>query len=106
MSKLVLIEGDTNDGDYVTAKNKISDTDILKLKTILSKLERDKLQGGGLAKTISWETGEMQSESLEEQHPELSLEEIDFLDNLCPHGEYGIHTIESVEIIEEVETLL
>lgn len=106
MSKLVLIEGDTNDGDYVTEKTKISDDDILKLRNIISKLEREKLHGGGYGKSVRWETGEMQSKSLEEQHPELSFEEIKFVNELCPHGEHGIHTIESVEIVEEVETLL
>jgi hypothetical protein len=36
----------------------------------------------------------------------LTAADIDLLERFLPSGEYGIHTIESVKILEEVETLL
>ncbi len=87
-----IIEADTNDGDYVTKKREIKDEDIAKLKVILKKVKK---QGG----TISWETLDIASEELVEQHPELTEEECEFLDDYCPSGDNGIHTIESIDIL-------
>lgn len=110
--KYIIVKADTNDADYVTNKSLIDDENLKIVTDIINKVERQTIRYWDLnskdwkerkAKRISWETGEMQSEPLTIQHPELTFEEIDFMEeNYIPYGEYGIHTIESIEILEVV----
>ena len=96
MRKYIIIEGDTNDGDYVTERNVITDEQIEKISIAFSKL-----QG-----RTNWYTGDMVNEKRGNFSPEvmykdiLSPEEIELIDNFTPRGEYGIHSIESVDILE------
>lgn len=101
MTKYILVRADTNDADYIEELNSISDAHESRLIDILSKIKKDDGE-------ISWRTGDMASEDLMEQHPELTEGEIDLLDQYTPHGEYGVHTIDSIEIYEviNVRTLL
>lgn len=108
--KYIIVKADTNDADYITNKSLINDENLKIVTDIINKVERQTIRYWDVnskdwkeikAKTISWETGEMQSEPLTVQHPELTEEEIEFMDeNYIPNGEYGIHTIESIEILE------
>lgn len=102
MTKYILIRADTNDADYIEELNIISDTQVDIIIDILSKINKDS------SGTISWKTLDVADEELWEQHPELTVEECEILDTYVPSGEYGIHTIESIEIYEvkSIQTLL
>lgn len=91
MKKYIIVEADTNDGDYITEKSIITDEKIIKLKEILNKCEID-----------SWGRGDMKDDDNDPKilYPELTGEEIEFIEDFLPFGEYGIHTIESIEILE------
>ena len=104
MKKYVIIEADTNDGDYISEKNLITDEHIQTLKEIIGKLPRQKKYGGGFAKSIPFETGEMgnTAEDLIDDKI-ITLKEAEFLRGFLPFGEYGIHTIESVDILTVLE---
>ncbi len=90
--KILIVAADYNDGDYVTKESPIMDKELSKLKAILKKVEKDKYN------KIRWETGYVGN--LEDQHKELTEEEKEYLDDYCPHGENGIHTIASIRVLE------
>jgi hypothetical protein len=102
MKKYVIITADYNDGDYVSEKTEVTDEQIEKLKNIINKIERIKVYGGGYANCFEWKTGDQREKPLSQAHPELSLEEIELIESLRPSAEYGIHTIEEIEILEVV----
>ncbi|HEX8586148.1 MAG TPA: hypothetical protein VF680_17280 [Allosphingosinicella sp.] len=99
MIKYIIVQADTNDGDYINKKTQITEDDIIKVKDILSKLNIGSYD-------LSWGRGDIQDEDNDPHilYPQLSEEEIEFLENYIPYGEYGIHTIESIEILTVVET--
>jgi len=108
MKYKILVKADTNDGDYIT---KVTDWTEKNYTTTYAKLIR-------ICKAIkdckighNWQRGDCANDN---QIPEiiykdiLSEEDIDFMDDLSPYGEYGIHTIESVKIltIEKEENVI
>lgn len=91
MQKYIIVKADTNDGDYTTKKTKITDTQIESLKPILEVIK---------TKDSNWasrDQGDIRSIYSED---ELSNSQIDMMNLLIEHQEYGVHTIESVEILE------
>lgn len=101
MAKYIIIEGDYNDADYVSEKTKIDDETIEQLRPII---EVVKLHDG------SWGTSEYADSKPEDEYEnELTKEQIEFLNKYVPRcGDddgYGIHTIESIEIVQLIEKL-
>ncbi len=41
-------------------------------------------------------------ESPEKLYPKIDSDLIEMFTNLCPYGEYGIHTIESIVVYERI----
>jgi|SRR6185436_8452684 len=91
MKKYLIVKADTNDADYVTKKTEIKDGEIDKYLHLISVIKSN---------GKSWKTGEVSDEGLEEQYPDFSLEVLESFGKLVPYGEYGVHTIESIEILE------
>ncbi len=101
MKRYVIIKADTNDGDYVTSKNEITEELEKVIRKVCKVIKKDQ----------SWGTSEMLEEDNDPQRwvkkGKLTEEEVEIFSYLAPSGEYGIHTIESVEIIEVTkETVL
>ena len=82
----LVIEADTNDADYVTRTTTVIQAEIDELKPIFDIIK---------SKHGKWETGDI-GDSSEEYKDLLTPQQIDWICDLVPHGEYGIHTIESV----------
>ena len=104
MTKYLIIEADTNDGDYITEKQAIATEEELEdIKRIVEVIRNCK-------KRHNWPNGECARDGeLEALYDGLlSPNEIDFFSQYVPNGEYGIHTIVSVEIlvVSEEITLL
>lgn len=106
MKKYIIIEADTNDGDYVTEVSEITDEQIELIKPVIEAIKnapKDKYGWGN-----NYETGEMIDEADAEKlygH----LEGFETFDNFVPYGDSnypGIHTIESIMIVSEIEILL
>ncbi len=83
----LVIEADTNDGDYVTSTNEITAEQVEELKPILAAVKANKGH--------NWATGDI-GDSSKEYEGILTEDQIEWFNDLVPHGEYGIHTIESV----------
>lgn len=96
MKKYLIVTADTNDGDYVTDKSEITEEQILIIQNVCKVLKKDP----------SWGTMDMEDRRNSPERfvksGKLTQEEVDTMHEFCPSGEYGIHTIESVEIIEVI----
>lgn len=93
MKKYIIITADTNDGDYVNRKEIISDENIELIKPICKILKKDS----------SWGAGELLEDDNDPnryiEQGLLTKEQIKLFERYIPYGEYGIHSIESVEIL-------
>lgn len=92
-TKYIIITADTNDGDYVTEKSLITDSQIELIKPIIEKINEN---GGSYGK------GDVGYDFESKEHYG-HLDNFELFDDFVPYGEYGIHTIESIEIIEVVK---
>lgn len=100
--KYVIITADTNDADYVTEKTEVSDETIELIKPIAEAISNCK-------ENYNWPWHECCDKSIEELYEGILTEDqIDLFKDLCPYGEYGVHTIEDIEIlvVEEEYSLL
>lgn len=99
--KYLKIVADSNDADYVTSFNSLREEDedlINKLaKLILQKEDENKENY-----FHNWPNKEWYEVTPRDLYPELTEEEHDvlFYENYIPSCEDGIHTIESIEILE------
>ena len=107
----ILIKGDTNDADYVTSVN---DIDQETLDSILPVVEAIK----NCKANYNWESEHFRSPKLEDLYPQFIESWKEFSDGekypvftdgfewfreLCPYGEMGIHSIESVTVYHIVK---
>ena len=99
-TKYILIEADTNDADYISNVNPISDEDIEILRPIIEVIKNCKQRH-------NWTTSECNNDSPNKLYKDLlTVDQIDIFSEYAPYGEYGIHTIESIEIIQKLEKLM
>ena len=108
MSKLLMIiTADTNDADYVTSENWI-DKDSLPVIKKVWKVVKNSVKQRGQGE-YNWITGDLRSSNdqgpYERYKDVLTQEELDIFSEYLPHGEYGIHTIESIVIHEVIKTI-
>lgn len=98
----VYVVADTNDADYVSL-----------LTPIESDKDRDRISF--IAKAIkecgerhNWPTGEYEDSTPEKLYAgQLSEDDIEFMSNYVPYGEYGVHTIVSIKVLHvELEEAL
>lgn len=116
MKKYIIIKADTNDADYITKKTEITDEQIEQIKPVIAALQvrRDKLNEDRHKNwnrwSPNWETskyGRLVTPSEMYVKPGILTEEqVQIFDEFVPYGEYGVHTIETVEILvvsEEIQ---
>ena len=105
MTKYIYITADTNDGDYVSDMTIITDEELEIIKPVIEAIKNCKT-------SHNWETGEMagncRPKDLYVKTGILTQEQVDDFSEYCPHGEYGIHTIEEITLynVESEEELL
>lgn len=93
MKQYCIIVGDTNDADYITEKTEITDEEILELKWILSRI------GSGDSNwNTRYELDENDAATIKYKDI-FTNEQFTLMNKFVPSAEYGIHTIESVEIL-------
>lgn len=103
MKLLLVIKADENDADYVTKQTWLRDSSLIPL---IGKVAAAVLKCDG---QYNWLIGEVKRP--EEKGPGemydgiLTREEITTFSQYVPDGQYGIHTITSIEIHEIVNTI-
>ena len=115
MGKYILIRADANDADYITEKSPITDEQIELIKPVIEqlKIRRDKLNEDLHKNWNKWRHNWSTSEFGRHDNPTkmyvesdlLTKEQVDLFGEFVPYGEYGVHTIDSIEIINEGEKL-
>jgi len=93
MEKYIVIEADYNDGDYIAQINEITDEELNKFLGLIQAIKKNK-------KGHNWETGENADSELTEQYPNFDPYLLKDFNYYVPHGEYGVHTITSIEILK------
>ena len=115
MKKQILIEVDTNDADYMSSANTITDKEIEEIKPVIEAIKNFKPYIG--TKPNYWKhrhhsnypTGESCREDLGEKTAEELYGHIpgfETFDELLPCPDFGFHSISSIEIIQILERLL
>lgn len=85
----ITIVVDTNDGDYATQIGEISKKDLDMFRPLIDAIK---------ANNCEFETLEQQQTPLHEVYPDFTEAFIDKFSDFVPTGEYGSHSIESIEI--------
>lgn len=110
--KYLRIVADTNDANYVerwTPLNYPEDSNyyaelekvVPRVLEGIKKKASDLKEEGKLCNFNNWPCGEYCREVLTEFYSGyISEEDLDFFNDLLPYGEYGIHTIESIEVVK------
>ena len=94
MKKYIFIKADTNDGDYISKLTEIKNWDeFQQFLPLIATIKNCK-------KSHNWETGDNSDTELNEQYPEFDLNLLENFDYYVPSGEYGVHTIEEIKILE------
>ena len=96
----LVITADTNDADYATSTNTVTQETIDKLSPIIKAIKDRNATTRRGSGQYNWRIGEYATKN---EGPDvvydgiLTEDQIEFFSDLVPHGEYGIHTIESIE---------
>ena len=106
--RVLAVEADTNDADYATETTDISNIgqeELDNLRRIFAIVAATDCEEGG-----NWnnqqEVGMSGPTPARQYKGKLSKKDIALVEKYIPAGEYGIHTISSVRILDVVETLL
>ena len=98
----ITITADTNDADYITAVNPISEEDLGTIKPLIEAIKNFKPYKNKYTHGHNYSTGNCLRGDMGEKSPE-ELYEFDsdvfgLFEEYLPYSEYGIHTIESITI--------
>jgi len=114
MKKYIYIKADTNDGDYISSKNEITDNELELIKPVIeqlikrrNKLNEDKVNNWNEF-SHNWVTSEYADSTPTDMYVDnglLTQKQVSLFDRFVPYGEYGVHTVESAEILTEGEKL-
>jgi len=88
MSKYIYIQADTNDGDYISELNEIDEEDLVSILPIIQQVANNFGDFG---------MGEF-GDSADKLYGEI--DNYDLFRQFVPRGEYGIHTIVEIRILE------
>jgi DNA-binding transcriptional regulator GbsR (MarR family) len=101
--RILLVEGDTNDGDFIDQQTDITKfsekklNDIRRIFKIISECKE----------SHNWDTTEFSDITPEVMYKDkLSKRDFNLMEDIIPWDEHGIHTITSVEILDVVEKIL
>lgn len=86
----LLIEADTNDGDIVTKFETVGDEEFKLFKPIIDAIRKNHGK---------YETGEM----IDKHDAEKLYGHLEYFgqfQNFVPNGDYGIHTIDSIKLVD------
>ncbi len=109
----ITITADTNDADYITKVSPISEEDLETIKPLIEAIKNfksykvevfDRHYGGNRTRihNHNYPWGDYVRRDLGEKSPEeiynIKEEVVDLFQVYVPHGQHGIHTIESITI--------
>jgi len=100
MGKYLKITADTNDADYITEETEIKGWVEENLDTIL-KVGREVLKyGRENPYKHNWDNIDHSAAYQDAYKGVITQEELEVFSEVCPYHEWGIHSIESIEVRE------
>jgi hypothetical protein len=117
MKYYINIKADTNDGDYISQMCEISEEELKLIRPVVESIKAFKpYKVKGLSHDNNFPCGDCCCKRLGQKEAEeyyvdgglVTQEQFDAFMEFVPQGEYGIHTIESVEVfhVTEVHSLI
>lgn len=111
--KMIVIVADINDADYVTNVKEITDIQLEVITPVINAIKNFKPYGDGYMKhTHNYPTGENVREDLGEKSgfkyyndKGISVIAMNLFEDFLPNSEHGIHTIESIKILNVTEDI-
>lgn len=104
-NKYLVIKADTNDADYIEEWNKLEGWVLENINVVKKVWNTIKEHGNKF--NYNWPDSEYGSGSIYQYVGlnDVTEDDIEVFSELCPYGEFGIHSIKSVKIVEVVEVL-
>ncbi len=105
MKKILIVKADCNDGDYIEESNEITIAQLHKFAPMFKAIGETpghNFESGDCVRTESWDEVYRKTvgkDMTEDEWEEYTEEFSDFV----PHGEYGIHSIESIRVLTVIE---
>jgi hypothetical protein len=91
----IVITADTNDADYITKISAITPDELERFTPLIAEIAKK-------AKHYNWDTSVYGDD---EDKPEIMYSQfaalVEEFEEFVPHGEYGVHTIESIVYYEK-----
>jgi hypothetical protein len=122
MKYYINVTADTNDADYISEMNEISDEQLELIRPVIKAIKNFKPYKGKSRSGSDWnhennfptgdcyrlDLGEKDAEEIYVKSGIVTQEQFDVFMEFVPSNEYGIHTIESVHLyhVTEEENLL
>ncbi len=103
MKYLIVVEGDTNDADYISNVGNIAENEIEIIKKVASAIKSyDEEHKYGHNWPMFCDNNDMPA-PYEIYKDILTEDDIECMDGYIPYGEYGIHSIKSIRILKVEE---
>lgn len=105
MAKLIIVKADTNDADYVEATTVITDEELELILPVIEAIKNfEPYKKKGWHHDNNYPVGDVHRDDLGEKSAYQLYGHLEgfqlFDEDFVPSGEYGIHTIVSINILE------
>ncbi len=113
MKKYIIIKADTNDADYVSSKHEIDEKTLEIIMPVIEAIEEFDEDKSIKYQKYNWWNCDGRDSKPQYMTPteryvnsgKCSEEAMDYFCELIPYFEGGIHTIESIEILEVINEI-
>lgn len=108
MKKYIIIKADTNDADYIQEKHEITNEQLIEIMPVIKAIKDYTEDKSINHQKMNYWTISRRHPSPEELYVntgKCTEESFRLFDELIPYCEDGIHTIESIEILEVVNEI-
>lgn len=93
MKKMIYIEGDINDGDYISKLSLITDKQLKELLLIIKVIDEHE-------EHHNWSNEYSAACVSDIYEDKLTEKQIDIINEYIPYGQHGVHTITSISILD------
>lgn len=110
MKRYIFIKADTNDADYISQLSPITEEEYELILPVIDAIKNFKPYDYAdinfkCSHISNYPTGDFVRDDLDEKSARIlygHLEGFDVFNELRPYGEYGIHTIEEIRVLEVI----
>ena len=106
MKKILIIIGDTNDGDYITSINEITEETVMAIQPVIEAIQAHDRKYGLYGGDGNWPDSEYSNTTVAETYEDiLTDEQMELFQNYCPRGCGGIHRVVEIRIFSVADDI-